>query len=219
MTTFERILGKKKQAFDPDWLRDLAARFDAVVLDIGTGDGRFVIEGARANPSQLWIGLDPVAENMAKAARTAAADPRKGGLVNAVFLRGAAEQLPGPLAGIADRISINYPWGSLLRTLVLPDLGTLKQIVACGKPGTEISIYLNYSIFEDRSYLQRLGLADVPDPATGTQISDGYVAVGCAAPNQRLFTGDPPFRSQWGRQLVRGSGRKSLLLETRIAGG
>src|SRR5262245_55662964 len=86
LAAFERSLNKKNEALDPHWLRDLAARFDAVALDIGTGDGRFVIESARAQPHRLWIGLDPVAENMAEASRTAAANPRKGGLVNALFL-------------------------------------------------------------------------------------------------------------------------------------
>ncbi len=78
---------------------------------------------------------------------------------------------------------------------------------------------MNYSVFEDPSYLERLGLAGVPNPATEPQILEGFVAAGCAMPSRRLFSGDPPFRSQWGRQLVRGSDRKSLLMETRIAGG
>ncbi len=109
MATFERVIGKKKEALDPGWLRDMATRFDAVALDIGTGDGRFVTDGARAQPRWFWIGLDPVADNMANAARTAASSAKKGGLANALFVRGAAEHLPGPFCGIADRITINYP--------------------------------------------------------------------------------------------------------------
>ena len=219
LDNFERVLGKKSEALDLDWLRNYSANFDEVALDIGTGDGRFVVDRALAEPKRLWIGLDPVAENMAKLARTVLASPKKGGLANVLFLRASAQQLPGPLEGIVDQISVNYPWGSLLRIVTLPHVDSLKRIIACSRPGKRLEIYLNYSIFEDPPYLARLGLADIPDPATGSQILDGYVAAGCTVPSRRLFTGDPPFRTQWARHLVRGSDRKSLFLETSIAGG
>lgn len=218
MAAFDRVVGKKTEALDGDWLLGLAAQFNGVSLDIGTGDGRFVVDSARAAPDRLWIGVDPVAENMADSARTASASPRKGGVANAIFLRGSAEQLPGPLAGIADRITVNYPWGTLMRYVALPDEARLGQIVACGKPMARLTVYLNYSVFQDADYLDRLGLSGAPDPATDPAILDGYVATGCEPPQRRTFAGDPPFRSQWGRQLTRGSDRLSLLIETRLAG-
>ena len=44
--------------------------------------------------------------------------PARGGAPNALFIVAAAEALPEPLTGIADEITINYPWGSLLRIVV-----------------------------------------------------------------------------------------------------
>jgi tRNA G46 methylase TrmB len=32
---------------------------DGVVIDIGTGDGRFVYQSARQNPKKFYIGIDP----------------------------------------------------------------------------------------------------------------------------------------------------------------
>jgi len=31
-----------------------------VIIDIGTGDGRFVYQSARRNPNKFYIGIDPV---------------------------------------------------------------------------------------------------------------------------------------------------------------
>jgi len=104
-----------------------------------------VLDAARAQPERLWLGLDPVAGAMANASRTAAAPPRKGGLPNVRFIRGAAESLPGPFSRRMDEIRINYPWGSLLRIMVLPDVELLRNIVVCGKSGASFTIFLNYS--------------------------------------------------------------------------
>ena len=57
-----------------------------MLADVGTGDGRFVLATAVANPTLLVIGIDPVADALAEASRRAAAPPRKGGLPNALFI-------------------------------------------------------------------------------------------------------------------------------------
>ena len=86
-----------------------------MLADLGTGDGRFVLATAAANPTRLVIGIDPVADALVGASRRAAAAPRKGGLPNALFVAGAAESLPRGLHGLAERVTVNLPWGSLLR--------------------------------------------------------------------------------------------------------
>jgi 16S rRNA (adenine(1408)-N(1))-methyltransferase len=52
---------------------------------------------------------------MAEASRRAAGQPRKGGLPNAVFVAAGVEMLPHELAGLADLVTVRFPWGSLLR--------------------------------------------------------------------------------------------------------
>jgi 16S rRNA (adenine(1408)-N(1))-methyltransferase len=52
---------------------------------------------------------------MAEASRRAARIPMKGGLPNAVFVAAGVEMLPSELAGLANLVTVRFPWGSLLR--------------------------------------------------------------------------------------------------------
>jgi 16S rRNA (adenine(1408)-N(1))-methyltransferase len=58
---------------------------------------------------------------MAENSRKAACSLRKGGVPNALFGVASVEHLPNELRHIAHNITINYPWGSLLRAIVAPD--------------------------------------------------------------------------------------------------
>ena len=51
---------------------------------------------------------------MAESSRRAARSTRRGGLPNAAFIVAAAERPPPDLIGIADELTITFPWGSLL---------------------------------------------------------------------------------------------------------
>jgi 16S rRNA (adenine(1408)-N(1))-methyltransferase len=86
-----------------------------VTIDVGTGDGRAVLFIAAAEPTTLAIGIDANAASMAEASRRAAGPPRKGGLANALFVVAAAEAPPEELRGLAARVTVLFPWGSLLR--------------------------------------------------------------------------------------------------------
>ncbi len=70
---------------------------------------------ARAEPAAFVIGIDASAAAMAEASRRAARPAARGGVANALFVVAAAERPPIELLGIADEVTINFPWGSLLR--------------------------------------------------------------------------------------------------------
>jgi 16S rRNA (adenine(1408)-N(1))-methyltransferase len=106
-----------------------------VFVDLGTGDGRFVLATAAANPTRLVIGIDPVADALAEASRRAAAPARKGGLPNALFVAAAAESLPRDLHGVAERVTLNLPWGSLLRGALALDERAAAGIACLVAPG------------------------------------------------------------------------------------
>jgi len=106
-----------------------------VLVDLGTGDGRFVLAAAGANPTGLVIGIDPVADALAEASRRAAAPPPKGGLTNALFVVAAAESLPLELHGVAERVTVNLPWGSLLRGALALDERAAAGIACLVAPG------------------------------------------------------------------------------------
>ena len=95
------------------------------VIDIGTGDGRFVSAAARANPNKFYVGIDANAGALEKISMKATRKPAKGGLPNAMFVQAAVEDLPAELDGVADEIHIHFPWGSLLRAFASGDSDVL----------------------------------------------------------------------------------------------
>lgn len=209
MASFSRIHGKKSEPLGVADLA-LAGQYSGVEIDVGTGNGSYVLDAARATPERLFIGIDAVAENMQDNARRAGASVRKGGVANAVFVRGAAEQLPGPFAAMADRLTVLYPWGSLLKIVTLPDPAHLRALRAVCKSGAPFEFLINYSVFRDPPYRERLGLPD--DVDTNDSLPEIYRETGLRIDERELFLGDPPVRTRWGRQLVRGSNRETLLI-------
>ena len=99
-------------------------------IDVGTGDGRAVLDTAARESAVLVLGLDASAAAMAEASRRAAGPIRKGGRPNARFIVAAAEALPEVLCGAAAHVTVRFPWGSLLRGVVGRD-----DAVACGVAG------------------------------------------------------------------------------------
>ena len=105
------IIRGKKTSFLPT-LVDHAAGYDAVHIDLGTGDGRFVQHVAQTRPNTLVIGLDAARENLHEVSRRAPA--------NALFVIANALALPCELDGWATHITIK----SAATGAVMPVRGT-----------------------------------------------------------------------------------------------
>ncbi|MGH9946243.1 MAG: methyltransferase domain-containing protein [Pyrinomonadaceae bacterium] len=104
-----------------------------IVIDIGTGDGRFVSAMAKASPNKFFIGIDANVKPLEKPSMKATRKLNKGGLPNVMFVQAAVEVLPEEFTGVADEIHIHFQWGSLLRAVVLGErkiLGSLRRIAA-----------------------------------------------------------------------------------------
>jgi 16S rRNA (adenine(1408)-N(1))-methyltransferase len=209
---FERVIGRQTIPLDKEWLDQRLGNAASVLLDVGAGDGRFVFDVAREKPDWFCIGIDPVAENMRRISRLAAAKPAKGGAENALFLRGSAEQLPGPLRNIADHLTVNYPWGSLMRIVVTAEPAGLRRLRATCHDNAKVSIVLNWSVFDDEDYAVRLGLP-ARDFLESREFADAYGEAGILIDARQSFHGDPPIRTSWGRHLVRGSARTTFVIE------
>jgi 16S rRNA (adenine(1408)-N(1))-methyltransferase len=80
---------------------------------------------------------------MAEASRRAAAPTRRGGVPNAIFVAASAEDLPGPLAGAADEITICLPWGSLLRGLLTADERLIDRLIRTLRGNGEVTILIS----------------------------------------------------------------------------
>jgi len=114
-----------------------------VHVDFGTGDGTFVRRMVKLQPDVLFVGLDAIADNLRDASRRAPP--------NALFGRLALEEAPGELAALADRLTVLFPWGSLLRAVALPEPGLLSRLRGLCKPGAEVRF-----VFEHASGVETL---------------------------------------------------------------
>ena len=113
-----------------------------MTIDVGTGDGRAVLAAAVREPATLVLGLDASAAAMAEASRRAARPARKGGLENARFVVAAAEAPPSALAGVADHVTVLFPWGSLLRGVAGRDAAVARGIAGLVRPGGDLELLL-----------------------------------------------------------------------------
>jgi 16S rRNA (adenine(1408)-N(1))-methyltransferase len=108
------------------------------VVDVGAGDGRFALEAARADPRTLAVALDASTDRLVEGARTAL----RHRLPNAIFVVSALEQLPDALAGVADRATIHFPWGSLLRGVTCGDDAILAPLARLVRAAGELDLVL-----------------------------------------------------------------------------
>jgi hypothetical protein len=61
---------------------------------------------------------------------------------NALFVVADALMLPGELQGLATRVTVIFPWGSLLRALVGADAGLLAGVKALANGPTTLDVVL-----------------------------------------------------------------------------
>lgn len=131
----ERIRGKRSFHIDTTTLVSWLATYRDVLIDLGTGDGRFVRHIADKNTNYAVIGLDTCRENLRAASQIAPS--------NALYVIADARSLPREFYGIASWITINFPWGSLLKGLLVGEATLLDGLVAAARPGTVLEVRLN----------------------------------------------------------------------------
>jgi 16S rRNA (adenine(1408)-N(1))-methyltransferase len=131
-----------------------------VIVDIGTGDGRFVYQSARENPLKFFIGIDTNAKALEKISMKVTRKEKKGGLRNVLFVRAAIEQLPPELDNTADEIHIHFPWGSLLRAVATGEPDSLRGLHRISAPGCLLEVVIGVYRERDRRELERLGLSE-----------------------------------------------------------
>ncbi len=151
---------------------------EGIVIDIGTGDGRFVSALARANPNKFFIGIDANVKPLEKPSMKATRKPNKGGLPNVMFVQAAIEDLPEEFDGVADEIHIHFPWGSLLRAVANGEGAALRSLRKIAAPNSILEIVIGVDPDRDRAELDRLGIQDLSDQYLGSILTDNYRASG-----------------------------------------
>ena len=171
-----------------------------MTVDLGTGDGRAVLRAARAEPDRLALGVDANAASMHASARRA---ERRGSLPNALFVVSAVESLPDDLAAAADRVTIAFPWGSLLRGLAEAQGPILEGIRRISAPGAAVDVMW--------SVLPRDGVPGVDDP---TRVEEAFRLSGFEVREVHVATAEEieQAHSSWAKRLRAGRERPAYRL-------
>jgi len=209
-------IGKKTADLSRPGLEARAAGYAQVLIDVGTGDGRFPYAWAAEHPDTLCIGVDAVGDAMREVSHRATRKPARGGRENVLFAVAAVEALPPELTGLATQVTVNFPWGSLLRAIVEPQPRVLAGLRALLREGGRWIGLINMSVLEDRPYAERLGLPEVTDSHVKAVLGPAYRAAGLEITGWREVAPEEiPHRTTWGQHLTHASQRKTNLREAR----
>jgi 16S rRNA (adenine(1408)-N(1))-methyltransferase len=129
------------------------AGYGDVLIDVGTGDGRYVLHVARTRPTWFAVGVDACRDNLRVASRKAPG--------NALYVIANALALPGELGGMASKVTINFPWGSLLTGLLDGDPMLLEGLLAIARPEAALEVRLNGEALAGAGYTLESGGARV----------------------------------------------------------
>ena len=175
-----------------------------MAVDLGTGDGRQVLALAARQPDTLAIGLDANAAAMAGSSRRAWRG--RGALPNALFAVAAAERPPAALDSLAGSLTVNFPWGSLLRGLQGENDGVLAGVARLMAPGAEGRILI--------SVVPRDGMPPVPPLS---ELAPAYERHGLDLVEMRPATREEVAASgsSWAKRLRAGRERPVTLLRFR----
>jgi 16S rRNA (adenine(1408)-N(1))-methyltransferase len=173
-----------------------------------------VYQSAKANPTTFYLGIDANARPLEKISEKIFRRHQKGGLPNALFVRAAMESLPSELDGVANRVHVQFPWGSLLRAVARGErelLGCLRRICV---PGARLEILIALDPERDWTEMQRLGLRPLSAEYIGSVLRPRYRDCGFEILESRslpLSAIDNP-RTTWAKRLSSSTARTVWLI-------
>ena len=196
----ETIWGRRSHDLDLNGLTDRLTNYNRVILDLGTGDGKFAFHYARTFPSHFVIGVDACRENLREHSRAKLAK-----LPNALFIIASAQSLPRELNGLASHITINFPWGSLLESLLAGDPMLMCRLESISSSFTQIDVRLNGGALAEQGWSLEAGAAQIYDNLTGT----GWRVKSPVLMNANALR---DFPSTWAKRLAFGRDPRAIQL-------
>lgn len=174
-----------------------------VIIDLGTGDGRFVYQSARQNPKKFYIGIDPNVRPLEKISEKIYRKPSKGGAPNVLFVQAAVEDLPAELDGVADEVHVHFPWGSLLRAVATGDVVVLQNLRRICSPGALLEVVFGLDPARDQSEIERLGLTSLTLEYIDQTLVPRYAAAGFEITERGIIPAAewPEFNTSWAKRL------------------
>jgi 16S rRNA (adenine(1408)-N(1))-methyltransferase len=182
---------------------------DGIVIDIGTGDGRFVYQSARQNPKKFYIGIDPNVRPLEKISEKIYRKPAKGGAPNVLFIQAAVEELPAELNGVADELHVHFPWGSLLRAVATGDVDVLQNLRRICAPDALLEVVLGLDPARDESEIERLGLTTLSLEYVDHTLVPQYAAAGFEITERAIIDAAewPELNTSWAKRLHQNKAR------------
>ena len=159
------------------------------------------------------MGIDADASAMSEVSRRAARSTARGELPNTLFIAAAAEEMPGPLAGTADSITIALPWSSLLRAVLDPGSAAFTRISATAKPCAQIEVLVSSTGRDAASE----GL--LLDESFAASLAKRYAAAGVRVKEYRPASAADVVRvsSGWGQRLGVPERRQAWIYRLRVS--
>ena len=184
---------------------------EGVIIDIGTGDGRFVYQSARENPNKFYIGIDPNVRPLEKISEKTHRKPEKGGAPNVLFIQAAIEDLPSELDSVADEVHVHFPWGSLLRAMATGDVAVLEKLRVICSRGALLEVVIGLDPVRDRAEMERLGVAPLSRELIDCGLTPNYAAAGFEVIERGIILGFewPEFNTSWAKRL-KGNERRPI---------
>jgi len=181
-----------------------------VIVDIGTGDGRFVYQSARQNPNKFYIGIDPNVKPLEKISEKIHRKPAKGGAPNVLFIQSAVEDLPAELDGVADEVHVHFPWGSLLRAVVTGDIAVLRNLHRICAREALLEVVIAIDPARDQTEIERLELPALTSDYLAKLISR-YQSAGFEVFEYGILSAEQwsEFETSWAKRL-KGNDQRSV---------
>jgi hypothetical protein len=162
-------------------------------------------------PDRLFIGLDA----SAAALRERSGRAFRSRTPNLLYVRAAVEALPPELAGVADRLTVVLPWGSLLAAVARPVPGVLEGLGGLCRPGAALTVVFAIDAARDAAEASRLDLPPIDHAYLEGPLAASYAASGFTVRSVRPLS--PPglarWPSTWAQRLAHGRGRAVFELE------
>jgi 16S rRNA (adenine(1408)-N(1))-methyltransferase len=149
------------------------------------------------------LGIDADARAPAEASRRVARRARLDGDRRAWFVAAGVETLPAGLTGLADLVTVRFPWGSLLRGALGVDRDVAASIARLVAPGGHLEIVLSLVARDRHDAGDSFGAADL-ERMTAT-----FGALGLAPTEARRLSAAEVAAtpSTWARRLRAGDTR------------
>lgn len=167
---------RDKNLIDVDFNKDILGNYKEVIIDLGTGNGKFVLEEALRNPTNFYIGIDPISDNIVEYYKKK--KKKYKAITNFMFVISSIEDINDDLSSIADKVYVNFPWGSLLEGIVKGDHLILSNIRKLMNLSGEVNFTFTYSSIYEAGEISRRELPTLSLSYINEELRDKFTDSG-----------------------------------------